>query len=520
MVRVARVLGAALLLTFAGLAGAADTPTLAGSWKIFIEQGEDNDPWWLLKLEEKDGKWIGTVTPGKKVPTAKIEDVAVDKDGLRFTLVTDRQTLAMKIKTPANATDKLLGLAHSSAENFVPVRLERTMLTSLDPYELDKEYIQRTTGESRIIKVALGLMDQAAEKKAKPEDVRSWADKASKTAEQFGTPYQRLVVQAIAQILTEQEGYAKIAVSYARQAERMLDAKEKRSNYNSVLETLAVALEKDGKAEEAKEVRTRLKKTDLDKPDVYAGRKNKSDRAVLVELFTGAHHGQCVAPEKAIEALSRAYKPNEVIVLQYHEHVIQPDPLANSDGLSRMRFYQIKAPPAVVINGARGPAVGGAAEVAAKQYDELVETIDPLLEKPAGAKINLTAAQKDKKIEITAEVSDASKTGDDIHLRFVLVEEAVSYTGANKVAVHHNVVRAFPGGTTGAVVQDKTLKKTITVDLDEVRKSANEHLDKVAETNPFPDKERPIELKKLRIVAFIQDDDGGDILHAAQVDVK
>ena len=117
-------------------------------------------------------------------------------------------------------------------------------------------------------------------------------------------------------------------------------------------------------------------------------------------------------------------------------------------------------------------------------------------------------------------MSDAAKTGDEIRLRLVLVEEAVNYTGGNKLSVHHHVVRAFPGGTEGTTVNAKSMKKSVSVDLEEMRKSANEYLDKFAKENPFPKKDRPLELKNLKVVAFVQNDDDGEILQGVQVDVK
>ena len=50
-------------------------------------------------------------------------------------------------------------------------------------FDLDKEYVQRTNGEAQVVRAALELLQQAAAKKAKPEEVRAWADKAVKTAE-------------------------------------------------------------------------------------------------------------------------------------------------------------------------------------------------------------------------------------------------------------------------------------------------------------------------------------------------
>jgi hypothetical protein len=52
-----------------------------------------------------------------------------------------------------------------------------------------------------------------------------------------------------------------------------------------------------------------------------------------------------------------------------------------------------------------------------------------------------------------------------------------------------------------------------------LKKKLADYLDKHAAKRPFPGKERPMELKKLKVVAFVQNDRGGEVLQAAQVDV-
>ncbi len=107
-----------------------------------------------------------------------------------------------------------------------------------------------------------------------------------------------------------------------------------------------------------------------------------------------------------------------------------------------------------------------------------------------------------------------------LRVRVALAEEKVAYTGANKVAEHVNVVRAFAGGPEGEkVAKDKAFTKTLTVDLDAVRKELREDLDKKGKETPFPNKERPLDLKKLRIVAFVQNDATREVLQAIQVEV-
>jgi hypothetical protein len=528
MVRVARAVCAAVVLVFAGSAGAADAPPLAGNWKIIVAQDDSGRAFWLLKLENKDGKWSGDVSSFEGILPAKLQKLSVEKDTLHFTLALDRGSLACEVKVPATPGDKLLGAANTG-RGFIPLRLERTTLTKADDsYEVNKELMQRPVGDPQIVDAAIALLKEAGDKKAKEEEVRAWADKAVKTAELHGPRWHRQTLLNVAEALADQEAFAKVAVTYARQAERLLDPKDPGRVEKQVLDTLAKALEKAGKADEAKEVKERIKKIDLSlKPQPFAGRKGKSDRAVLVELFTGAECPPCVAADMAFDALGKSFKPSEVILLQYHLHIPGPDPLTNPDTEARSRFYKgkLRGTPAVFMDGVAGPAGGGKADDAEDKYQEYTGAVEQLLEKAAGAKIKLTATRKGEKIDVNAEVSDASQTGPEVRLRVVLVEEAVSYTGANKLPVHHHVVRAFADSPDGTILKNKDLKKAMTIDLDEVRKTNKEYLDKYAEKLKadmleFPNKERPMELKNLKVVAFVQNDDDGEVLQAVQVDVK
>ena len=54
----------------------------------------------------------------------------------------------------------------------------------------------------------------------------------------------------------------------------------------------------------------------------------------------------------------------------------------------------------------------------------------------------------------------------------------------------------------------------------DLRKKLEKYLDNFAKDQPFPSKERPLELKKLRVIAFVQNDDTREILQTAQVEVK
>ena len=172
-----------------------------------------------------------------------------------------------------------------------------------------------------------------------------------------------------------------------------------------------------------------------------------------------------------------------------------------------------------MVDGKPAAQGGGPLPAARKKYAELREVIEPLLEKDAEAKIELTASKKDNEISIKANVSNLARTGDNIRLRFILVEDHVRHAGGNGVRYHHGVARAFPGGAKGVAMTKKSGEFPATIKLDEVRSKINEYLDELAKQ--VPDFTRPpLALKNLRVVALIQDDDTGDVLQAAQVEIR
>src|SRR5262249_35243430 len=157
------------------------------------------------------------------------------------------------------------------------------------------------------------------EKKVKIEEVRGWADKAFKPADGYGPRWQRTVALRLAQAAAGQKEYAPVAVEYSRRAERLLDPDDDTRVQMDVLEAVAQVLHKAGKPDDAKQIDARLAKLEERdyadylkklpfKPDAFEGRKAKSDRAVLVELFTNSGAETGVAPEAALSALEKTYK--------------------------------------------------------------------------------------------------------------------------------------------------------------------------------------------------------------------
>jgi hypothetical protein len=379
------------------------------------------------------------------------------------------------------------------------------------------------------------VVSKAADKKLTADDARGIADKLTKAATGYGSRWEMYVALKLATAFAGQEGFAEVAVAQAQRAERMLPDDAPVATQMEVMEAVANALTKAGKADDAKKYATTLAKLEARDAAEYAkamlkfetpefkGRKAKSDRVALVEVFTGAECPPCVAVDVAFDGLLKTYKPTDVVLLQYHIHVPGPDPLTSPEGMERaIKLYGERlSAPSVAINGKPVGKGGGPASAGKEKYTEFVEAINAELEKPAAAKIALTAGKDERGIKVTAKVTDLEKPGEKVTLRFAVTEETVRYPGGNGVRFHHHVVRAMPGGTKGFPLTMKEQEQAVVVNADDIRKELAKSLDEFAkEQADFPRPDRPLALKNLKVVAFIQDDATGEVLNAVQIDLE
>jgi hypothetical protein len=532
MLRSAWTLSALLMLVWMNPTQAAEGDP-AGTWKLNIYQERQLQTLWIIELQSKDGQWTGTVVAAPQgIPKGKVENLQLTGDILRFSLKIESQTLTFEGKLPKEKGGRILG-TFSSGQNMTPGELETTTLRSFDPVEQAKEALAGPPNPA-VFEAARDLLSDAAAVKAKPEEVRGWAEKALKAAGAYGPRWQKEIGLRITEILNKQEPYAAVALEYARRTERMLEPADDDRTQTRVIEALAAALRNNNKAEEAKELETRLEKLEAKadaeyvkkmppvQPEPYRGRKEKSDRVMLVELFTGTECPPCVAADLAFDALTKTYKPTEAVFLEYHLHVPRPDPLTNPDSEARQKYYgeDVSGTPASIFNGLPKAEGGGSLDAAKDKYFDYRDVINPLLEKPARAHIRASATRQGDKIDIQADVSDLDKTGEKVRLRFALVEDQIRYVGGNHIRFHHNVVRALPGGAAGFPLKEKSSKQTASVDLTELRKKLTDYLDAFAKKAPFPNDRRPLDLKNLRLIAFVQDDETKEVLQATQVDIQ
>ena len=542
MSRLSAPILAGLLLVVAVPARAADSP--AGTWKTsFPVQTRNGEVTLslLFMMTEADGKWVADfLDTNVQLGAEPTMDLTVKEDSVKFTLKFGPNTWTFDGKVAGKRVKGSLDLGG----DMLLIDLVPSTLKSLtkDRFAVAKETLDTTEAPNEFFNNLFPVVGQATAKKLKAEEIRAYADKAAKLAEPYGSRWQRTVAFRLADSLADQEAFAAIAVEQARQGERLLSRTDDIATQLQTLDTLARVLRKAKKDADAKEVEGRIAKLEPRdyaeysktmppfKPDEYKGRKGKSDRAVLVELFTGTECGPCVSVDLAYDSLGRTYKPTEVILLQYHAHIPGPDPLASKDGLARLDFYNKKdddkSTPQIYFNGKMDATGGGGQPRQAKiKYQTYRETIDELLEKPATLKLTATAALKGDEVSIKANVADLAKPGEKVALRFALAEERVRYQGGNGVRYHHSVVRAMPGGPKGFPMTKASAEQAVTIKLDEVRATNMKALDDFqAELKKqgadFTFGHRPMDLRNLKVVAFVQNDETNEILQAVQVDLE
>ncbi len=551
-------LAALLLAALAGPALAADT-SLAGNWKLKEVSNGADTTLGIIQIEMKDGKPTTSVLSSPLIPNLALDDVKIDGGSIHFTFKVGTR-LAVVNATTAKGEEKpktirgtiLLG------KNLIFAELERTDLKEITRQDAQKqteagqqlmkaryqikdakeketalkEVLEKNGENAAGLAAAELLLELRAKEGAKDDDLRTLSDTMLKIAKTYGPSAEKQTLLGAARGLTRAEKVSPLAVELARKAEKGLTKDDSAETSVAVLKVLVSALTKTGKADDAKEYAATLAKLDKQLDEEFertavpfkvegASRKGKSSRVALVELFTGAQCPPCVSADIAFDAAVKAYKPADVVFLEYHLHIPGPDPLTNADTEGRQKYYgaAIRGTPTAFVNGKVTEGLGGYKEHGEARFATLSKIIDQALETDDQGTLKLTVNRKGDKIEAEANVSDLKKTGEKMRLRFVLIEDVARYAGNNGQRLHHHVVRALPGGLDGFEIKDGKATQKVLINLGDLKKSLTDYLTESDKKRPFIDDDRPMDLKHLRLVALIQDDDGKEILQAAQIEV-
>jgi hypothetical protein len=523
------------------VAGAQAQPaSVGGNWKVSFLDGQDQLTFWLVKLEDKDGKLSATVDASPKIPPTTIQNPVFSNGTLSFTLELGGQALSFNLKPAAPSEGQRLRGTMQSQGGVVPVQLIATKEGSAKGFEVEtaidipkggfkelKEEIAKRADDFKVFATAQVLALAAAREKVSAADLKAALAPVLTTARSYGEWYREQLLQLARQTVSR-EGYAGLSEEYAREALKELGKNADSATQLRHLDLIAYSLFKQSKKDELSKLRDSIDKLELQgheenekaglgyTPTKLEGRKGQ--KVVLVELFTGAHCPPCVAADLAFEGLAKSYNPSEVVLLQYHLHIPAPDPLTTPDTEARAQYYgkDVRGTPSVFFGGkaAAVPAAGGGfRQHAADKYKQYREVIDPLLAEDSKVALKVDARQAGDHIDISA-VAAGHKPSETLKLRFALVEPWVRFAGSNGLSYHAHVVRALPGGPAGFSLA-KDAKPTVKVDLAELRQNVSRHLDKEESL----DGQRLFSYRNLRVVAFLQDDDTKEVLHAVDVPV-
>ena len=558
MVKKMRLVLAALVLTLVGQIGRAqDTQGLAGKWLLIgtlpsVPVGRDS-VLGLIEIKGSDGdlkaEWLKHGIEAFK--ESKLSDFK--KTGDKATFHIDGRVNLDLVFLGVDSKSKRLAGAFRLNGNWFPAALEASPKGDLPEKEklevaspgsdVVKEVMEKTAFKDKLtlaekvvkdhpasaaaVKVGTLVADYAL-KDSKPEEVKTAVEFQEKSL--AGLPevlVQRSLIPTLG-AMGRKNVQKEMGLALLRKIKG--DTKTASDETLALMKLEATLLEGVDDKKSA-DLKTAIAKQEdqLDKvflktaipfkPEPFDGSKRKSKRVALVELFTGAQCPPCVAADIAFDAMAQTYKPTDVVLLQYHLHIPGPDPLTNQDSENRARYYGIRSTPTVVINGKTGPALGGFKGNAKAKYVEATDALKEELEKSGNSTLDLTAATNGETIELTAKFSKVNNP-ERFALRFCVIEEEVRYQGRNNQRLHHHVVRGFPGGLNGQAVEQTTGSLQATLDLKKLKAQLESYLDSSNAQRPYPDSERPLELKKLKAVAFLQNAETKEIINAAQVNLE
>lgn len=499
----------------------------------------------ILKFEglvpEKDKKSaLGSLADERLIARARL--AATEKNTLEQTDLTSpakiAEPLAKLVKLSANVN--LLRFKASMAKGEEAEAAKKALEAAVAELKaesekrplLHKEVLEKHGDSPQVVEAAVSLLRTAPG----ADDAARWIKTVEKFASAYGNRFHMDALARCAAALGSQKGLENLTFELADKTAKMMNDRTDKRAQMRVLTTLKIAQEKAGKADLAKQTETRLTRLDeeLDreylakvppfKPTKFQGRKNMSDRVAVFELFTGAQCPPCVAADVAFDALLKSYKPTELVMIQYHMHIPGPDPMTNPDTEARWKYY-IKegmraGVPYSIFNGKPQGGGGGGMAASETKYKQYKGIIDSLLEEENNIKIGGSVTSRGDKIAIKIDVDGIKEANDNLKLRLVLVEETIKYVGGNGIRMHHQVVRAMPGGVDGMAIKEKSGSQTAEVDLTELRKKLKAYLeDFEKDGGEFSNPNKPLALKNLCVIAMLQDDGTKEILQAVQFEV-
>jgi hypothetical protein len=241
------------------------------------------------------------------------------------------------------------------------------------------------------------------------------------------------------------------------------------------------------------------------KAEPYRPDDKRTSRVVLAELFTGASCGPCVAADLAFDTTAGRYRRGEVAIIEWHQHIPDPDPLANDGTIARGRFYSLQGTPTWAIDGETA-AGGGNRDDADQLWRRVAAALEKRLDTPPEAHLSLRMNRNGDTIQVDAAPTEVQGDSKDVKLYTVLVEDHVRYVGENGVRYHGMVARAV-SETSRTVFDLAAIAAGNRKQLDDYEKQKGDF--------SFFDKPVKMDSARLGIVAFLQDTRTKRVLQSA-----
>ena len=255
------------------------------------------------------------------------------------------------------------------------------------------------------------------------------------------------------------------------------------------------------------------------KADHYTPTAARTNKLVLLELFTGSGCPPCVASDLALEAVMERYG-DHIISLAYHEHIPQPDPMVAVNNNDRRLYYSVTGVPTFENDGSMdardGSNPGGGNRAGTPNvYANYKASIEKALEAPARAALNVKATGSGDTVNVTVNVTQLPSDAKDLMLHIVLVEKELRFTGENGIRFHPMAVRSSAGEKGAGLPITKTGSTNYSFSLNQIRdeitkslaadiarrRTSNAALTFAAEGNAYT----TIDTNELMVVAFIQE---------------
>ena len=266
----------------------------------------------------------------------------------------------------------------------------------------------------------------------------------------------------------------------------------------------------------------------------YQPTPKRTDRLVVLEMFTGSACPPCVAADIAFDTAMERFGPDAIIPLAYHVHIPGPDPMTTPEGDARRKFYNVNGVPTLQVDGAMATAPGSTDNLGGGGRDRAPDVfaiysnlIERSLEATSAAAVKVRGSAAGDKVTITADVSSLPADVSGLRLHIVLAEKILMFGGENGMRAHRMVVRGVAGESGQGLPLAKNGPSQYTFDLAQIKDGITRSLSadisrRGSQGGPFAATDRAmtaIDTSQLVAVAFIQATDK-KILQAARADVS